>query len=264
MVLLLCLSIAAIYAYSADEWYRAEAILAPADDQVQPNVVNQLGGLVGLAGFSSGSPRIAEPIAVLQSRQFVRGFIQEYDLLPVLIANRAGGWLNWLTGQGPEKVPDMRDAVSLFRDELMEVNTDSDTGLVRLQITWIDPELAAEWVSLLIERLNSEMRQRAFAQANENVAFLRSELRRANLVAVQQSLSRLLETELQKVMLARGETEFSFRVIDSAEPPKYKSKPNRGQIIVLAAILGSLLGSLIVLARKTLASQAGIDRAAAE
>ena len=53
-------------------------------------------------------------------------------------------------------------------------------------------------------------------------------------------------------MLAQGNTEFSFRVIDPAEPPKYRSRPDRLLIVVVGTLLGIVLGVLVVLV-----SQAG-------
>lgn len=45
-----------------------------------------------------------------------------------------------------------------------------------------------------------------------------------NLVALQQAIGRLLENELQKLVLARGNEEFAFRVIDTAVAPRKKPR----------------------------------------
>ena len=58
-----------------------------------------------------------------------------------------------------------------------------------------------------------------------------------------------LEAELQKVMLARGNKEFAFRVIDQAQVPKTRFKPNRKLIVVLATFLGGFLAVMFVFTR---------------
>ena len=53
-------------------------------------------------------------------------------------------------------------------------------------------------------------------------------------------------------MLARGNEEFAFRVIDRAEPPKVRSKPNRRMIVILAFLLGVMVASAGVLVKFSL------------
>jgi LPS O-antigen subunit length determinant protein (WzzB/FepE family) len=62
-----------------------------------------------------------------------------------------------------------------------------------------------------------------------------------SIVTLQQAIARLLESELQKVMLARGNEEFAFRIIDSAFPPKERVRPQRA----LLAVLGTLMGGMV-------------------
>ena len=69
------------------------------------------------------------------------------------------------------------------------------------------------------------MRQRALAEAEANVKYLRREFESTSIVALQQSISGLLENEMQKLMLARGNSEYAFRIIDRAEVPRAPSKP---------------------------------------
>jgi uncharacterized protein involved in exopolysaccharide biosynthesis len=90
-------------------------------------------------------------------------------------------------------------------------------------------------------RLNERMRAQALKEAETNVAFLQTELGRTSVVTLQQSIGRLLESELQKLMLARGNEEFAFRVIDAASPPKERVRPKRALIAVMGTVLGGLL-----------------------
>ncbi len=119
-----------------------------------------------------------------------------------------------------------------------------------MAIEWTDPELAAQWVALLVQRLNDYMRTRALNEAQANVEYLQAELAATTVVALQQAVGRLLEREHQKLMLARGNEEFAFRVIDSAVVPETPSRPNRRLMVIVATIFGGIISVFFVLARQ--------------
>jgi len=57
----------------------------------------------------------------------------------------------------------------------------------------------------------------------------------------------LLESELPKLMLAKGNEEFAFKIVDPAVSPKHRVRPKRALTAVIGTILGGLLGMFIVL-----------------
>jgi uncharacterized protein involved in exopolysaccharide biosynthesis len=247
------------YALLATEWYRAEVLLVPADAQATPSLGGQLGGLAALAGVSVGGGDSIEAIATLQSREFARHFIEDFQLLTVFFADKWDSEQSRWLGHDPKSWPDNRDAVRYFQKNILSVSEDLQTGLVTLAIEWTDPELAAEWADTLVRRLNIKLRERALREAEANVAFLQSELVRTTVIALQQSMGRLLEAELQKLMLARGNEEFAFRVIDSATAPKQRVRPKRALIAILGTILGGMLAISLVFLAHTLRSDAGLS-----
>ena len=235
-----------VYAILATEWFRAEVLLAPAEERNVSPLQSQLGGIAALAGVSIGSGDSVEAVATLKSREFARGFIEEHGLLTLLFAD---AWdaanQRWLVDD-PRKQPDIRDAVRYFHEDILRVNEDRATGLVTLAIEWTDPVLAAEWASVLVNRLNSRMRERALEAAETNVTYLQQELAQTNVVTLQQAVGRLLESELQKLMLARGTQEFAFRIIDAAEPPKRRIRPKRTLVVIVGTLAGGLAGLIWV------------------
>jgi len=240
------------YALLAQEWYRAEVLLAPAEAQSTSGLGGQLGGLAALAGVTVGDGDSAEALAVLESRDFARSFIEDKNLLPVFFAEKwdpaAGRWL----GDDPAEWPEIRDAVKYFQEKVLRASQDRQSGLVTLAVEWTDPEIAADWAGTLVQRLNSRLREGALAEAETNVAYLQSELAQTNVVTLQQSIGRLLESELQKLMLARGNEEFAFRTLDSASPPKERSRPKRSLIAIIGPMLGGILGVLLVFVRNAM------------
>lgn len=262
----LAVAAALVYLAVTPPWYRAEVVLLPAQGRSAPSLAGSLpglGGLAGLAGITIGGGGSAEPLIVLTSSDFTRDFVQKRNLIPVLFADQwDAGRAAWKGGD-PKKWPDERDAVKRFDEEVRRVYEDKRTGKVRLSIDWKDPAVAARWANELVDDLNDRMRERALREAESNLAFLRHELDATSLVIVQQSVSRLIESEIQKAMLARGEREFSFRVIDRAEIPKWRAGPRRALVLALSATVGAFLGVLLVLMRNAISrSEAEVEDAA--
>lgn len=236
--------LAIAYALLATEWYRAGALLAPVEDQSMSDIRGQLSGLAAIAGVRTGAGNSSrsEALAVLRSREFARNFITEFELMPVFLKEPANS----------KEQPDMRDAVRFFREDVLHVGEDRDSGLVTLGIEWTDPVIAAEWANVLVKRLNDQMRNRASRNAEANINFLRTEMASNNVVALEQSISRIMEGEMQKLMLARGNEEYSFRVIDRAEAPRIRSRPRRTLIVASVFVVSGILSLLVVFVRSAI------------
>jgi uncharacterized protein involved in exopolysaccharide biosynthesis len=247
---------AVAYALLATEWYRSEVLLAPAEDKSAPSLSGELGGLAALAGVGLGGSDDTEALAVLSSRELARDFIDDFGLLPILFAD------DWDTvgkrwrESDVEEWPDVRAGVEYFHDEVLGVTSDRQTGLVTLSVEWTDPKVAAKWAGELVRRVNERMRTRALREAEANVKYLQGELAQTNVVSLQQSIGRLLESELQKLMLARGNEEFAFRVIDAAEAPKDPAWPNVALFAVVGIAAGAIAGVFGVLLAHALRSNA--------
>jgi uncharacterized protein involved in exopolysaccharide biosynthesis len=228
------------YALVAQEWWRAEVVLAPADKKGgMSGALSQLSGLASLAGVSVGGGDSNEPLAVLKSRGFAREFITDMNLMPTLFKG----------AENLKDKPDIRDAVRVF-EGVRTVSDDKKTGLITLSVRWKDPDTAALWANELARRVNARLRAEALAEAERNVAYLQKEMAATSVVSLQQSMGRVLEGEMQKLMLARGNEEFAFKVIDKATPPKQREAPRRSLIAIAATLAGGFLGILAVFLRQ--------------
>jgi uncharacterized protein involved in exopolysaccharide biosynthesis len=233
------------YALLAQEWYKVDVVLAPADKKgAAGGALAQFGGLASLAGISLPGAGEGEPVAVLKSKDFARSFIAELNLMPILFEGT----------DFSKRKPDIRDAVSAF-DGIRTVSEDKKSGLVTLSVRWKDPDTAAEWANLLVKRLNDRLRTQAEAESERNVAYLQREIAATSVVSLQQSMGRVLEGEMQKLMLARGNEEFAFKVIDRATPPKQRDAPKRTLIALVSMLAGGFLGLLAVFVRKAIANR---------
>jgi uncharacterized protein involved in exopolysaccharide biosynthesis len=249
-VTLLCAVTGASYALLAREWYKAEISLLQADRKSVSSTLSQIGGLASLAGIDlgTGSSESQMSLAVLKSSDTARAFIEERNLVPVVLFEQwdsvAHKWK-----QSGAKTPDIRDAVQRFKESIRQISEDRRTGVVTLSITWTDSETAANWANEYVVEVNNRLRRQAEAEAEANIAYLRKELESTNVTALQQSLGRVLEVEMQKLLIARGTEQFAFRIIDKAVPPKRRFSPKKMQITGLSGAVGLVLSVLYVLMR---------------
>ena len=250
-----CGLLAVAYSLLATEWYLAEAVLAPAVARNEQGLAAQLGSvglLAAVAGLNLEGTNTSEPIAVLKSREFARQFIEQQGLLHVLLWNawdaKAGRWKEL----DPKRQPDIRDAIRIFDKSVLQVQEDKKTGLVTVGIQWMSATVAASWANTIVDQLNEQMRLRALAEGEANIAYLQNELTTTNIVPVQQAIARLLESQLQRVMVARGRKEFAFRVVDPAAVPKWRSWPKRTAVVALGLLAGGLVGLFAVFVRELL------------
>lgn len=242
-----------LYVLTATRIYRAEVVMSPVGQRHDAVNLGQLGGLAALAGLGVSSTSNSEPLAVLKSKAFVADFITETGALSTVLGvmSRPSIISRVLGGGGDE--PDLQDAAEYFSREALLVSEDKKTGLVTVTVEWPDARLAAQWANSLVVRLNAKMRQTSLAESEGNIHFLQGELQKNSVVPLQQAIGRILESEMQKLMLARGSVEFVFRVIDQAVVARKPSRPMRKLIIGLFAAAGVMLSITILAVRGFLA-----------
>lgn len=238
IVTALCSTAGVAYALLAQQWWRAEVVMAQVDSKQMSGGLAQLGGLASLAGINIGSGGGSQnSLAVLKSKDFAREFIEDKNLVPVLMYDR-------LDAKPPI---DIRDAVDRFDKDVRDITDDKKSGLITLSVTWTDPMMATEWANELIKRANQRLRAQALEESERNIKYLQGEISTTNVTAVQQAMGKVIESEMQKLLLARGSEEFSFKVIDKAVQPKKRARPQRALVIIGAAAAGVFLSLVLVL-----------------
>jgi len=251
VVTLIFLGLGIAKSVSAPKIYQAEVVLLPAKKQASLrsslSQLSDLGGMAGMAGVSLPSAEVGEPLAFLKSKDFIRAVILDNNLLPVLYAKRWDAANHRWKNPDTKKQPDIRDGVRYFDNNIRTVLEDKKTGIVTLTVEWQDSQVAAEWANLLVKHLNDRMRQRAIADSGRSVSYLQQEIAATNVVSLQQSLGRVLESEMQKLLLAQANEEFAFKVIDTAYPAKRPSNPSTVLVGLCAGLLGFLLSVVSVL-----------------
>jgi len=239
----LCTSLAVTYALLATQWYRAETVLMPHESRGGSGLIGQLAqfsdiaGLAGLGGLGQSGKQ--EPMGVLRSRGFARRFIEQNQLVKELekevIRSPVGG---------ASDQPDVREVVDRFMRSMLVITEDRKSGLVKIAVEWTDPSTAADWANKLARQVNDEMRTRALDEAGRNIDYLRHQLEQTETVSLQQAIARLLEAEMQKMMLAQGTDQYAFSIVDEAQPPVRRARPKRTLIVMLAFLSALFVSAL--------------------
>ncbi len=279
-----------LYAVLATPLYRAQVIVRPLEVEegsALSALSSQFGGAAALAGIDlggSGSDR-DEYLAILRSRALGERFITQYKLMPFLFPDRwdaaAGRWkedepgllgrttravsrgLASISGdqgwreRGP--VPTLWDAYKIFDEDVRKISEDRDTGMVTLSIEFPDPQRAAEWANAYVAMANEMIRTDTVAEATRALDYLNAEVDKATVAGLRDTIYRVIEGQLKKIMLANARPDYAFKVLDKAVVPEEKSYPKRALIVILAFMLGGALGIFAALAieahRGTLAAE---------
>ena len=248
VITILCTGLAVAYALYAPEVFKAETLLAPAQEEKSgaSSALSQFGGLAAMAGVSIPSDsNVEQVVATLNSRKFLRTYINQNNLIPVLFEeiwdadNQA-----WMV-PSVEDEPTEQKAIESFKD-CLSVDEDKKSGLITLSISWEDPEVSANWANDLDKQLNEQLREQAIADSQKRIGYLEQELAKTTLQDIRAVLYNLLESEKQKAMLANVNEDFALEVIDPAVAPETREKPKRKLIVALGGICGGFLGIFAV------------------
>jgi uncharacterized protein involved in exopolysaccharide biosynthesis len=211
---------------------------------------SSLSGLAALAGVTVGADsKKSESIAVLQSEELTTAYIRQKNLLPILFFKNWDGAAKKWNVDDPKDAPTLWKANQYFKKNVRKISTDGKTGLLTLTITWRDAALAADWANGLVSMTNAYLRNKAITESERNIKYLYEEAGKSNVVEARQAIYAVLETEINKQMLARGTTEYAFKVLDPAVPPEKASSPKKTVWILMGFVAGFFLSVLSVLIR---------------
>ncbi len=253
-------------AFALPSWWRVETMVMP----VKPGAglasldLSSISGLLGGAGLAgigasllggkSGSNQ-DEALAVLASREIFDSYATRENLLPVLFASKwdAAGKRWAVTG---DNVPTLRRGYKLFNRSIRDITLDRRSGIVTFAITWKNREQAVTWARDLIALTNEQMRQRALAEATQNMRYLADAMKAVPLQngsnALNGALANAYERAVQSYMYAQGQSDYAFRIIDPPTVPDKRERvfPQRALFAALGFVGGCLLAVILVQVRE--------------
>ncbi|MBA6349464.1 Wzz/FepE/Etk N-terminal domain-containing protein [Colwellia sp. BRX8-9] len=260
------------FALSKPDVYKASILLAPASSDSAGGMgalAGQFGGLASLAGISlggGGTDKTALALEIIKSRAFLETFIIKHELLVPLMASenwdRATDSLvidkelydsknkKWLREASyPKKSePSSWEAYQEFL-KLLSITQDKATSLVTIDVGFYSPEVAKQWLILLVNDVNDFMREKDEKETQSSIDYLTKQLEKTEVSAMETVFYQLIEEQTKNMMLTKVSAEYVLKTIDPAQVPEKKSGPKRALIVVLGTMLGGILSVLIVLIR---------------
>ena len=260
------------YALSLNNIYSSGALLemndnTSEDNSLVSNLSSQLGSLSSLAGIEVGgtfADRTLITIEMLKSKDFFHDLIILEGVLPKLTA--AGEYKKdtqtilfsdevydeisstWKIDKklGSLK-PSFLDSYKVYSDSF-NAEQDKQTGLIIISFEHISPVFAKNFLDNIINLMNKINRERDINNATKRLKYLTSGLTNTNLSEVKFAISKLIEIEQKKLMMANLSEEYLFKVIDSPFVPEKKISPKRSLICIFITVIGVffiILGYLI-------------------
>lgn len=220
------LLVGVVASFVMTKYYRAEVVVSASEsDSGAAGATSQLAQLAGIAGIglaSGGSGYRQEAIATLRSHETAREFIQSKNIAAILAPDEYRGTTDG--GANDIEVNDQRinRVTDFFQKHVLDVREDRRTGMVVVSILWSDPRVSAEWANALVRLTDEKLRGRRRIDAKKSLELLEEVIAQTNAVELKQTLYRMYQFELEKLMQTQVRDSLFFRIIDPATPPDEK------------------------------------------
>ena len=256
-----------IISLSITNVYTSESVLVNRDKQDSP--MSNFSGLASLAGvdLSAQGASLNKVMGIIESREFVKHLITFDNILPSLMAAQSYNAntkeiifddeiYNHETKSWVRDAPANRGVVPSYIEahkeysEMISMTKDRLTGHVSLKVEHVSPIFAKEFLSLVINEANNVQRNIDVDSSTKALLYLRDQLSRTPQVEIRDSISKLIENQLETQMMASIHDDYVLMTLEPPFIPERKSGPIRSLIVILSTLVGGLLSASIVLVRE--------------
>ena len=256
-----------LYSFSLVDKYKSEAILMVSDQKdSSPQMSSSYSSLANMAGISipqsDSENKINLGLEVMLSREFLYKFIQNRNLtVPIMAAkqwNQDNGRLIideslydtenniWVSNKYGASGPTIHEVYEEFLTYI-SIEKDKLTGFITISITSPSPVNSRDWVSFLIEDINSVTKSKDLNDSNKALQYLNDQVSKTSLTELREVFFSIIESELRTKMLASISDEYLFSIIDKPIIAEEKESPNRLFISIIGFILGLIVSLTYVL-----------------
>jgi LPS O-antigen subunit length determinant protein (WzzB/FepE family) len=271
-ILILLVSISAalgsvFYALSLSDIYTSSATLSPVNNSgSMSSMLGPYSSLAGLAGINVGgnSSKSEEAIERIKSLDFFSNHfipnIKLEDLSAVedwdsennsVIYNEKvfneteKKWIRKVSF--PLKtVPSNQEAYEEYQ-KILSIYESKKTGFIVISVSHPSPYIAKEWTDIIIYNINESMREIDKEESLNSIDFVTKLMETTKLSEIRDALARLVENQMQTLMMASASEGYVFNVINAPVVQEKKSAPSRALICILGTLFGLVIGIFISL-----------------
>ena len=256
--IIICITILAatasiFYALSLPNIYISKSLLVPAGSE--KSLSSRLGGyssLAGLAGISLPANSVnksTEAIERIKSYDFfIEQFLPNIEYKDLVAAEKWNEITNTVDHSDLSKLeePTYQEAYEIYQ-KILFITEDKKTSFISMKVEHISPFIAQKWLILIINNINSHMRDLDIAVARNSLNFLNNTIQTVNLSETRIAISNLIEGQIKILVLAESNEDYVFKPISFPIAPEKKSGPTRSLICIYGTVLGFLLSIIISL-----------------
>ena len=264
--------IGVMYSLQLSNIYESKALLVPVDSSSNiSGALQSYSGLAGLAGInlpSAGNKgNSAKAIEKIGSLSFFKNSILTNIFLPDLMAveswdlktntlsydesifkKNSSTWVRDYS-YPKQQIPSAQESFAVFKSKHLTIIEDKNSSFISLSIKHQSPFIAKQWAELVVKEINAFYRQKDKSASQKAVNYLNQQISITSLSEIKQVIAELLQEETKKLTLIEAN---EFYVYDYIDPPvvrETKSDPNRSIICILFALIGGMLGIILVLSK---------------
>jgi uncharacterized protein involved in exopolysaccharide biosynthesis len=257
-----------LIALNLPNYYKSEALLHPRSSS-NISGLSQYSGIAAMAGVtlpSATDNKSTKAIELIKSRNFVKHLISFDNILPSILASKkfnvsngelifndkvynsiSKKWVRKQVGNRPV-TPSYLEAHESYM-KMININQDKITGFIYISVEHISPVFAQNFLDLIIQESNHIIRKKELEESASGINYLTSEFANTSFVEIRESISSLIEMQLETQMVAQINQDYVLVEIEPPFTPEIKSRPTRSILCILITAIGGLLGIFIVLAR---------------
>jgi len=252
---LLIMIMTLLYAFTLPNVYRSTGIYEVAgtsetSSHVQKSGLSSIAGAVGVSLGGGQTNKGDIIVETIRSKTFLEHLIKFDDVLPALLAAESydlqSKKINFdesiFSSENKKwnyKVPSVHEAYIVYKRNL-SVYQDQGDNFIYISFDHISPDFANDFLNLIIDELNLSLRKKSSIEANAALDFLESQLTGTFLIELRNSISTLIQKQLEKKMLADVSKNFALKPIESPFVEEEKHSPSRA-LMLLWYSLGSLI-----------------------
>jgi len=243
-------------AFSQNDVYTSQTVLTESSG-ASPQSSGGLGGISMLiGGVSDGPSKANTAIATVKSRDFFIKLLDYDRVLENLVAvetydpdskkivynskiydSSSGKWLI----PPPTPLSVYGTYQSMITGEIIK------GGFTEFTVTHQSPIFAYEFLSLIVDELNNQTRQRDMTESEEALEYLNNELSFTSEQEIRIAVGQLIESHLKKLTMAKVKKNYVLQPLDNPFIPEIISGPDRLRIILSYVFFGFFISFIIVL-----------------
>ncbi len=255
--------ISSIFILQMKDSYKSFSLMVAIEkDSDMSSLASQYSGIASMAGInvSSGADNGDIAVAKINSREFFNHLTTFDDVLPNILAAEAYDIKDkkvifneklydsekgiWLQGR-----PSMEKAYNIYKKQMLWIRKAGDTKFISITIKHISPEFSHRMITLIFDEINNLTREKDNTETSQSLAYLEDLLPNTKIKDVKETISKLIESQIQKNMLSEIREDYFLEYLDKSIVPENPDSLSKKVLLLLSFLMNLIFSSLVFLIR---------------